>query len=347
MKFCGVLDRSDRAAFYIYYPDPNTGVRVKEATPFLRTDPQGYRHALDLAVEKGKVGTAAKVYDNVELWETWVRPFFDRHYTDPLSHRRAVGAWKFWRTFLELKSIPVPRALTYQHVVDFIGWRSKQKKRNGTLVSRNTALCDLRIMSTVMREAVKLGLAGANPAAAPGFKRDDSKEKNEIEDDEIVLIREKLPAWAAENKQEWMVLCFEIGIHQGCRLRETQVDLKRDVDFKRDTITFHIKGGRVFTTRLHSGLKPLLLAAKNAGKRMSCEVPMIGSKRWREFFDSIGLEHIVFHCTRVTVVTKLARAGVTEQQAMAFVGHASELIHRLYQKLNPADLLAAEAAINV
>ncbi|MEI7553138.1 MAG: hypothetical protein WCL24_12495 [Verrucomicrobiota bacterium] len=345
MKFAGVFGRSDRKSWYINYPHPQTGVRVKEGTPFLRGDPQGYRKALDLATEKGKSGLASKLYANGERWETWVPAFVTRHYTHPKSLVRAEGAWKHWRSFLDQHTIPVPRALMYQHIVEFVSWRTAQKKRNGSLVSKNTALCDLRIMSTIMREAVKLGLAGANPCASPGFKRDDAKEKNEMTDGELARIREKLPAWAEANKEPWMPICFEVAIHQGCRLRETQLDLLRDVDFKRDTITFHLKGGRVFATKLHPKLKPQLEMIRDSGQRIACKVPMLASKRWREFLDSIECQHLSFHCTRVTVVTKLARAGVSEQQAMAYVGHSSELIHEVYQKLKPADLTAATAAL--
>ena len=142
-----------------------------------------------------------------------------------------------------------------------------------------------------------------------------------------------------------MVMAFEVAIHQGCRLRETQLDLLRDVDFKRDTITFRIKGGRVFATKLHPRLKPQLVMIRESGQRIACKVPMLASKRWREFLDSVECQHLSFHCTRVTVVTKLARAGVSEQQAMAYVGHSSELIHKVYQKLKPADLTAATTAL--
>ena len=48
------------------------------------------------------------------------------------------------------------------------------------------------------------------------------------------------------------------------------------------------------------------------------------------FFKDIDLSHLCFHSTRVTVVTRMARRGVPIQQAMAFVGHASTLIHKIH-----------------
>lgn len=345
MKFCGVLSRTDRAHYYVYFPHPHTGVRVKQATPFRRDDPQGYRKALDYAIERGKAGLAAKSHSTPELWQNWVPALIARHWTNQKSRVRADGAWKQWQAFLEQRGIPVPRALSYADIVEFVRWRSSQTKRNGDPVSKNTALCDLRIMSAIMREAVKLGYAGANPCAAPGFHRDDPAEKPEITDEEIALIRSRLPAWAEERGEVWMTNCFEVAIHQGCRLRECRVAL-RDIDLRRGTITFRAKGGKVFATALHQNLRPLVERLAKAGATHTCgPIPLLASKRWREFFDELELRHLCFHCTRVTVVTKLARAGIPEQQAMAYVGHSSELVHKIYQRLKPADVSAAAAAV--
>lgn len=63
------------------------------------------------------------------------------------------------------------------------------------------------------------------------------------------------------------------------------------------------------------------------------------------YFKKHGMTHLSFHCTRVTVVTRLARAGVPLAQAMAFVGHSSSLVHRLYTRLRPADLSLATDAL--
>jgi integrase len=68
------------------------------------------------------------------------------------------------------------------------------------------------------------------------------------------------------------------------------------------------------------------------------EMPMENcSKDWVKFFSGLGLPYS-FHCLRVTVVTRLARAGISESQAMRYVGHSSTLVHALYRKLRPEDL---------
>ena len=74
---------------------------------------------------------------------------------------------------------------------------------------------------------------------------------------------------------------------------------------------------------------------------MTYEMTAQRARNWHRFFRRIGLPHLSFHCTRVTVITRLARAGVPEQQAMRFIGHATLEVHRIYQKLKPGDLSSA------
>lgn len=64
------------------------------------------------------------------------------------------------------------------------------------------------------------------------------------------------------------------------------------------------------------------------------------------FFKAIGLPHLCFHCTRVTVITRMARAGVPISQAMRYVGHASTAVHKIYQRLAASDLSSAVNAIS-
>ena len=166
-------------------------------------------------------------------------------------------------------------------------------------------------------------------------------------DAEVALIREKLASEPA-----WMSLCFEVAIHQGCRLTETAV-LQGDIDFDRMTILFRAKGSgyggkHVFTTKLHPRLAKILkekVPSFSSKDRPIFDLPEMASKDWWTFFRKVGLGHLCFHCTRVTVVTKMTRAGVPIAQAMAYVGHSSMLIHRIYQRLAAQDLSSAVNAI--
>ena len=131
----------------------------------------------------------------------------------------------------------------------------------------------------------------------------------------------------------------------GCRLRETVIDL-RNIDERAGTISFIQKGGRPHTTALPPKLLPLIQRLKAEGRRTTLDMPKGPSKEWRRFFRSIDLPHLSFHCTRVTTITLLARARVPIAEAMAYVGHVSRTVHRIYQRLVPADLAGVESALS-
>jgi integrase len=77
----------------------------------------------------------------------------------------------------------------------------------------------------------------------------------------------------------------------------------------------------------------------------TCILPKMAAKEWHFFFKEVGLPHLSFHSTRVTVVTKMARAGINQQQAMRYVGHASETVHRVYQRLTALDVAGVTQAV--
>jgi integrase len=72
----------------------------------------------------------------------------------------------------------------------------------------------------------------------------------------------------------------------------------------------------------------------------------MAAKEWWKFRRDHDLAHLTFHSTRVSVITRMARAGVTQQKAMRFVGHASATIHRVYQRLNAGDVADVTAALS-
>ena len=97
----------------------------------------------------------------------------------------------------------------------------------------------------------------------------------------------------------------------------------------------------------HSNLIPLIERLKSTGRTRTFDMPAQIGREWTRFFRKIGLGHLCFHCTRVSVVTRLCRAGVSQPQAMRFVGHASETIHRIYQRLRAEDVSACVSALRI
>lgn len=342
MNAVSVYQRAGRTTWYVQYWCGKRQRRVNESSGFRLDDPQGKRKARNYALEHAAAGAIIRATAPHERWDAWVAAWIvDAYRARPRTQQRYLGAWSFLGAFLAEARIPIPRLLSYAHVLSFIEWRTSQAKASGRTPSRNTALLDVRVLSQVMREAMRRGFASSNPADRIGISKDAAREKPELTDAEIATIRADL---ARPETPAWMRASFEIALHQGCRLRETSVDL-RDVDVDRDTITFRAKGGKVFATRLHPGLRPLMVSLKQARAPRTCDIPRMASLQWRRLFDRLRLPHLCFHCLRVTCVTRMARAGVPVQQTMAYVGHASEIVHRVYQRLRAPDLTACVNAL--
>jgi integrase len=178
-------------------------------------------------------------------------------------------------------------------------------------------------------------------------------QKPELTDQDIAAIRAGLREREANLplREQWMSVCFEIALCQGCRVSETTVALT-DIDENAGRIIFHAKRNKVFTTLLHPDLVPLIRRLRAAGAERTCVHPRMLTKEWHWFFKGRPergwkgvCPHATFHCTRVTAITRMARAGVPIQQAMAYVGHADQTVHRIYQRLQAQDLSQCAAAL--
>ena len=269
---------------------------------------------------------------NGAAWDYWVPKFFERHCPTKATLDRYEDAWKWVALWLQNNRIHSPRQLTYRLGIDYLEWRTTFKKRTGKIVGRNTAILELKLLSLVMGEAVRLGHADANPLVSMKIRRDRQPKKPDLTDDEILEIQEAL-----RDEPEWMQVSFEIALHTGCRLRETRI--ARDcVDLVENKITFAApKGGedRAFSVPMPTALRPLfqrLFGDKKNKRQFTLEFPFQPSRRWQQFFIVIKKPHLTFHCLRVTYVNRLRRAGVPREAAMRLVNHSSELIHQIYQR---------------
>ena len=201
---------------------------------------------------------------------------------------------------------------------------------------------ELKILAMILGEAVRLGHADSNPLTGLKLRRDKSDKKAELSDEEIRRIQAALP-----DEPEWMQVSFAIALHTGCRLRETRIPLDC-VDFEESKITFPSpKGGedRVFSIPMPSALRPVLEKLKAQRRRYTVEFPFQPSRRWQQFFIKLTLPHLCFHCLRVTYVNRLRRAGVPREVAMRLVNHASELVHRVYQREKVEDVVKWRDAV--
>ena len=120
-------------------------------------------------------------------------------------------------------------------------------------------------------------------------------------------------------RDSWLV-----AMRQGCRISETACSLSR-IDRKQGTISFIAKE-KNSTAPLHDYLRELVAKAFKERRATLVELPIYAPKKSSQFLKGIGLPHLSFHCTRVTVITKF------------YVGHASDTVHAIYQRLWPNDV---------
>jgi hypothetical protein len=165
-------------------------------------------------------------------WDSWVPQFLQRHCKTEKTHERYLDAWKWLALWMQRERIHCPRQLTYKRGVEYLDWRTTFKKRTGKIVGRNTAIFELKTLSLVMGEAVRLGHTEANPLANLKLHKDKPAKKPEITDEELAQLR-----GALKVEPEWMRVSFEIALYTGCRLRETRIPLS-SVDFRENKITF-------------------------------------------------------------------------------------------------------------
>jgi integrase len=279
---------------------------------------------------------------NGAAWDYWVPKFFERHYATKATLDRYEDAWKWVALWLQNNRIHSPRQLTYRLGIEYLDWRTTFKKRTGKIVGRNTAILELKLLSLVMGEAVRMGHADANPLVSMKIRRDRPPKKPELTDDEILEIQTAL-----NDEPEWMQVSFAIGLHTGCRLRETRIPLSC-VDFRETKITFPSpKGGedRAFSIPMPTVLVSLLEKLKAEKRSYTLEFPFQPSRRWQQFFIKVKKTHLCFHCLRVTYVNRLRRAGVPREAAMRLVNHASQLVHQIYQREKVDDVMQWRDAV--
>ena len=276
-----------------------------------------------------------------EGWD-WVHDFIASTSENANTRRRYLKAWEWIGLFLSRAGLNHPNQIRFKHGQAFATFRSTFKKRTGKVASINTSRQEAKIFSLIMSRAVQLELAQGNPLVRMKLPKTDPPEKPAITPQEFALI---LPA--LESEPEWMRLAFLISMHTGCRLRETRLPLSC-VDFARRTITFPCpKGGRkkAFTRPLPDELLPVLWPVR--AREFTLDFPFQPSRRWGQFFQKLHLDHLCFHCLRVTYVSLLAKTGVPLSVAMRLVNHASETIHRIYQRLGVEDVRAYAGQIHV
>lgn len=273
----------------------------------------------------------------------WVGRLIETHPVSQATRLHYRNSWRWVSRFLEEKSIRLEDFAPI-HAEQYIAWRLSIPRTNGKTVCRNLAADDVKFVKWLHRQGRLLGLITTVALMDYRTKKTPVTKRPVFTDDEILRVRRFLAHDAAmDPAKEWMPICFEIGYHTGCRLRETRLDL-RLVDLFAGTITFPCpKGGveRAYTIPIPAGIRPLLERLKGAGRRYAFDWPGHGSRisvEWRLVFNLCGLFKHTFHSLRATRVTNLRKAGIPQSVAMRLVNHSSTLVHEMYQRHFVEDL---------
>jgi integrase len=278
------------------------------------------------------------------LWNAWVPRLLEQRYgNSPLTYQRADAAWRNLEAFLGAHEISVPRQLGRQQVRDYVAWRRTGRPEMGVhKAAKNTALLEIKFLGLIMDEAIQSGFCTTNPCRKLGIKRDKAKAKPKITIDEHRYITRCLRGrdGAMKREAEWMRVSYKIAWEQGCRFSETCLPLS-DIDLPRNVIGFRTKGEKetVAEFPLSPRLRPLLRRLIRAGKKRTFEMPKWPAKKWFYFFRRNKLEHLCFHSTRVSFVTRCYEAGIPREHVMRMAGHTSTLAHEIYPRVSSSSHL--------
>jgi integrase len=278
--------------------------------------------------------------------ETWVPIFLRSRYAElsPKTFLRYSQVWATLACFLREKEIVTASQLTRHLVKQYPFWRVNDnggRKRGGW----NTALIDLKILSVILGDAVERGEIIGNPAFRLGFKRRRVAKKEPVTHEDEATIERRLRETKAPD---WMRISWAIAMRQGCRLGETSVPLIRiKENVETPTITFLTKGDKLHLAPLHPDLVPLIRKLRRQGATHTCLLPIHAARIWRRWFHTKAGTSVKysFHCTRVTVVTRLGAANFAQPLVKDYVGHASTTVNDVYRNLKVSQLVALSASL--
>jgi hypothetical protein len=299
-----------------------------------------YRHGVAAETRKAREQCAAATLEESrrarrqDVWVTWVPDYIRTRYLNPSTRRRVFNAWARLYEYFTINRIYAPQNLTR---ADCLAYMETRKQR----AAHNTARLELKILSLICEEACRRDIIRTNPAAKLGIGRVRGKERPELSDDDITKIRTAL-----RSEPAWMSHAFEIALHQGCRLSETDL-IFSDVDLHGSQLHFRrTKGDKPFSVPMHPNLKPVIeqivaLYQPSASGRI-LNLPPNAARDFHRFFKKLDITAgATFSSTRVTVASRLARAGYPLSKEMRVLNHGSELVHRQYQRLQAEDVADA------
>ena len=344
--------RSGSVFWWIKFRNPLTGKIVRQSTKFRRGIESESRKARKLRDEKSLAENRAS--GDVHLWREWVEPFLRiKHANSPRTLQRKLVAWRTVLDFLDANEILGPAHLTREHCVAFMDWRMRNgffQLKHRRRVAFNTALFDIKTLSSVMWEAVARQYVTTNPCQRLGFQRQETAQRPEMTDEQIAFIRSNIARKLrtaktddAKRNADFLNVSFEIALLQGMRLESTRFRLSC-VDFDNMQIKgVRVKGNRYVDIALNPAAVPLFKRLVSEGREYTYNPPRMPSLNWWKFFNKLrrkmpSLKRVSLHCTRHTLTSRIERGGLPEPVAMKMLSHLSHQIHRDYRNVKPSEV---------
>ncbi|PAW76789.1 MAG: hypothetical protein B9S32_13710 [Verrucomicrobia bacterium Tous-C9LFEB] len=332
-----ILNRKDSGWYWIKVKAPD-GTWKAEATRIRKDDSRAERKLKLLIAEKETEEHRTELGGGGG-WD-WVAGYMRiRYHGSPKTHRRILEAWTSLVMWFDDNKLFGPRDVTHAHCLQYPGWRTNQPKERMQKAGWNTALMELKVLGMILQQAVVRNIIIANPAARLGLRRETVKKKPEITGTQQAQIE-----LALKTAPQWMRDSWLISMRQGVRISETAIPMHQ-IDLARKTLYVIGKGRKVHAAPLHEDLIPLIKEAKKKKLKVLVELPRNPSKCWSQWFHKNNFTDLSFHSTRVTVITRLLRVGHSKAHVQAYVGHASETIQDIYNRLSAPDVRHLGAAL--
>jgi len=271
-------------------------------------------------------------YQHDGEWDSWVPSYIKRRYTVTSSFRCTVTIWMRIKDFLEANHKPCPAVICKRTIARLI------QHLRGMGLRDSYVKAHVSKFSVIMKEAVRQGLCLDNPCLGWEFTVVKMRaDKEPVSDEDIKTCLSLL-----NLEPVWMKVAFKVGLYHGVRVGEMLPDPSM-IDLKRGTVAFLMKGNRLNVVPIHPEVKKELEWLVKEGKPSIN--PHTYQARMNNFFRKNGMPYSS-HCLRVTCITRMAKAGVPIQHAMAYVNHASATIHRIYVRLQAKDLSHVHSSVS-
>jgi hypothetical protein len=317
--------------WYLRYRDLDSGEWKEQNTKLRHNDSKESAVALKAAAKKTKE-EAMVAPRNGEEFADWVPGYIRDHYKEPRTQKRSLYFWDNLASWMISKKIRHPRQIKYDHAREYLKWRMAAG------VSNNTARAEVKFLSFLMKEAIRKEIAERNPLAGEIIPKKAPKEKPELSDEDIHAARVKFLEARPEDK--WCRVCFELLINLGCRFNEARIS-KENINF--DALTILLEDSKrgdddprkFFTVPISRHLATFLQAID---WHDGYTLPVLDLHSNRKFNRILKRAcGATSHSCRVTFITRCHRAGLTQAEAMRLVNHSTDLVHRIYSKLNVED----------